>query len=52
MVFRGQDKWRRHPVIYNNMRKAFPGLRNAVGLFGVYVVVDTLVLSQFRGGHH
>ena len=53
MVFGSQDAWRRHPVVSKGYRAAFPGLRNAVIIFGAYLVVDFLgnKLGGGGGGH-
>lgn len=42
MVFAGQDAWRKHPLIYQCYKKPFPGLGLALGIFGGYVVLETL----------
>lgn len=41
MVFAGQDAWRKHPLIYGCYKKPFPGLGVAVGIFGIYLAMDT-----------
>lgn len=41
MVLGGNlDKWRKHPILTVQNRDIFPGLRNAVVIFGVYCVCD------------
>jgi hypothetical protein len=40
MVLRGQDAWRKHPLIAGCWKKPFPGLGIATGLFAVYCVMD------------
>ncbi len=40
---RGQDAWRAHPVIANCHKGAFPGLRTAGILVGLYVAGDQLL---------
>ena len=52
MVFGSQDAWRRHPVVSKGYRAAFPGLRNAVIIFGAYLVVDFLGNKLGGGGGH
>jgi hypothetical protein len=37
---RGQDAWRKHPVISNCHKGAFPGFRTAAMIVGAYVLVD------------
>ena len=49
MVFTGHDLWRKHPVVTKGYRAAFPGLRNAVIIFGAYCVVD-FVGKKLAGG--
>ena len=52
MVFGNQDKWRKHPVVSKGYRAAFPGLRNAVVIFGAYLVIDYLGSKIGGGGGH
>lgn len=54
MDFKGNDKWRNHPLISNGPRYMFPGLRNAAVLFAGYVVVDQMygLLNADSGHHH
>jgi hypothetical protein len=40
MVFKSQDAWRSHPFFQGLWKSPFPGFRNAVVIFGVYMVVD------------
>ena len=40
MVFKGQDAWRSHPLFQGLWKSPFPGFRNAVVIYGVYMVVD------------
>eukprot|EP01041_Mallomonas_annulata_P004259 gene4259-8477_t len=40
MVFAGQDAWRRHPLLDGCWKNPFPGLRTAIGIFAVYVIVE------------
>lgn len=47
MVLGSQDKWRRHPLIANGHRAAFPGLRNAAIIFAGYVVVEAAYNRAF-----
>ena len=52
MVFGKQDAWRRHPLISQGYKAAFPGLRIGVGLFAAYLVVDTIGGALFGGDEH
>ena len=47
MVLGSQDKWRRHPLIANGHRAAFPGLRNAVVIFAGYLAVEAAYKAAF-----
>ena len=40
MVLRGQDAWRKHPLIAGCWKKPFPGLGIATALFATYCIVD------------
>ncbi len=40
---RGQDAWRAHPVIANCHKGAFPGLKTAGILVGLYIAGDQLL---------
>jgi hypothetical protein len=40
MVFKGQDAWRSHPLFQGLWKSPFPGFRNAVLIFGAYMIVD------------
>ncbi len=40
---RGQDAWRAHPVVANCHKGAFPGLRTAGILVGLYIAGDQLL---------
>ncbi|KAJ1414610.1 hypothetical protein B484DRAFT_454789 [Ochromonadaceae sp. CCMP2298] len=40
MVFRGQDAWRKHPLLANCAANPFPHFRLALGIFAVYCVAD------------
>ena len=51
-VFASQDAWRRHPLITEGYKAAFPGLRIGVGLFAAYLVVDTVGGLVFGGDDH
>ena len=42
MVFRGQDAWRKHPLLAGAYKAPFPGLKMATGIFAAYLVIDTL----------
>ena len=37
MVFKGQDAWRSHPLFQGLWKSPFPGFRNAVVIYGVYM---------------
>ena len=37
MVLRGQDAWRKHPLLYKCWRNPFPGLLPAAAVFSAYV---------------
>ena len=37
-IFAGQDAWRKHPMLDNCIREAFPGLGYATAIFSVYLV--------------
>lgn len=52
MVFGSQDAWRRHPLITQGYKAAFPGLRIGAGLFAAYLVVDTIGSAIFGGDDH
>ena len=51
-VFASQDAWRRHPLITEGYKAAFPGLRIGVGLFAAYLVLDTVGGFVFGGDDH
>ncbi len=40
---KGQDAWRAHPVIANCHKGAFPGLKTAGILVGLYIAGDQLL---------
>ena len=40
MVFRGQDAWRKHPLLYNLSNNPFPHLRTAVVIFAGFCAVE------------
>jgi hypothetical protein len=42
MVFAGQDKWRKHPLLAGQWRKPLPGFGIAVGIFATYLVAEKL----------
>eukprot|EP00968_Pinguiococcus_pyrenoidosus_P012078 scaffold1023_cov313-Pinguiococcus_pyrenoidosus.AAC.8 len=52
MVLRGQDAWRRHPLLINCHRGMFPGLNYALGIFGVYLVVKYSYAAMFPPQRH
>jgi hypothetical protein len=37
MVFKGQDAWRNHRLFQGLWKSPFPGFRNAVVIYGVYL---------------
>ena len=39
-MLRGQDAWRKHPLIAGCWKKPFPGLGMATALFATYCFVD------------
>jgi hypothetical protein len=43
MVFKGQDAWRKHPLLVNCSKVPFPAFGMAVKIFAVYMVVDTYI---------
>jgi hypothetical protein len=45
MVFKGQDAWRSHPLFQGLWKSPFPGFRNAVVIFGVYMAIDYAIQS-------
>lgn len=40
MVFRGQDKWRTHPLLSQCYKSPLPGLKTAGVLFAAYLFMD------------
>eukprot|EP00924_Labyrinthula_sp_SR-Ha-C_P007444 maker-scaffold_24-snap-gene-3.39-mRNA-1 protein AED:0.40 eAED:0.40 QI:104/1/1/1/1/1/3/95/77 len=53
MVFgKGNEAWRNHPLISNGHRAAFPGLRNAAIIFGVYCAAEYAYKSFQQDDHH
>jgi len=40
MIFKGQDAWRNHQLFQKLWASPFPGFRNAVVIFGAYLVID------------
>lgn len=52
--FKSRDDYRKHPIISGNLKRATPGLGIALGLFGVYLVVDTIAsrFSEPKKEHH
>lgn len=47
MVFAGQDAWRKHPMLTNCYKRAFPGFGVAVGIFAGYCVLDQAAKYAF-----
>lgn len=46
MVFKGQDAWRSHPLFQGLWKSPLPGFRNAVVIYGVYMVANYAVQSM------
>lgn len=40
MVFQGQDKWRKHPLLSGNAKRPFPALGSAIIAFSFYYTYD------------
>lgn len=40
MVFKGQDAWRRHPVVSNLWRNPFPGIQKAAAIYAIYLGLE------------
>eukprot|EP00616_Rhizochromulina_sp_CCMP1243_P005569 CAMPEP_0118965938 /NCGR_PEP_ID=MMETSP1173-20130426/3448_1 /TAXON_ID=1034831 /ORGANISM="Rhizochromulina marina cf, Strain CCMP1243" /LENGTH=89 /DNA_ID=CAMNT_0006914629 /DNA_START=19 /DNA_END=288 /DNA_ORIENTATION=- len=51
-IFAGQDAWRKHPMLDNCVREAFPGLGYASAIFGVYLVFSTGFASPHYSPAH
>ena len=57
MIFKGQDAWRNHHLFQRLWASPFPGFRNAVFIFGAYLVMDTALeamkpkSAKIEGGH-
>ncbi|KAG0560235.1 hypothetical protein KC19_10G164800, partial [Ceratodon purpureus] len=51
--FKSRDDYRKHPILNGHLKRATPGLGIALGLFGVYLVVDG-ISSKFSAPkeHH
>lgn len=43
-MFRGQDAWRRHPLLAGNWKQPFPHLGTAIAIFTVYIAAETAFL--------
>mmetsp|Transcript_87332 Transcript_87332/g.170864 ORF Transcript_87332/g.170864 Transcript_87332/m.170864 type:complete len:83 (-) Transcript_87332:81-329(-) len=43
MVFKGQDAWRRHPLLLDCHKKPFPAFGTAVKIFAAFLVLDCYV---------
>eukprot|EP00537_Pseudo-nitzschia_pungens_P004907 CAMPEP_0172360602 /NCGR_PEP_ID=MMETSP1060-20121228/4600_1 /TAXON_ID=37318 /ORGANISM="Pseudo-nitzschia pungens, Strain cf. cingulata" /LENGTH=61 /DNA_ID=CAMNT_0013082639 /DNA_START=201 /DNA_END=386 /DNA_ORIENTATION=+ len=61
MIFKGQDAWRNHHLFQRLWASPFPGFRNAVFIFGAYLVVDSVLegmkpksakIAHGGHGHH
>jgi NADH dehydrogenase (ubiquinone) 1 beta subcomplex subunit 3 len=46
------QEFRRHPLLTNNLRYAFPGLSYGVAAFVVYVAYDQAIASKSKSSHH
>lgn len=42
MVFRGQDKWRKHPIFKWTWMDMLPGLKEGAAAFAVFVAAETV----------
>merc|ERR1712010_412627 len=55
-IFRGQDAWRDHKYVNVNENMAvkhmLPGLTNAAGIFGVYVILDSAFNAMKQNARH
>ena len=51
--FKKNDAFRKHPMLTNQLRIAFPGLGIAVAAFGVYLFVEGMSskLSKSKAEH-
>ena len=45
MVFKGQDAWRKHPLLTGCAKQPFPHWRLAVGIFTSYVIIEQAWLA-------
>ena len=43
MVFKGQDAWRKHPLIYNCHNKPFPAFGTAVVIFAGFCITEYFI---------
>lgn len=52
--FKSRDEYRKHPILNGHLRRATPGLGIALGLFGVYLIVDGIAsrFSAPKKEHH
>lgn len=48
MVLRGQDAWRKHPLIAGCWKKPFPGLGIATALFATYCIIDMSISNVMK----
>jgi hypothetical protein len=39
-MFRGQDAWRRHPLLAGNWKAPFPGLGTAIVIYSGYLFFE------------
>ena len=52
--FKSRDEYRKHPILNGHLKRATPGLGIALGLFGVYLIVDGISsrVSAPKKEHH
>lgn len=50
--WKGFDAWRAHPLMTNNMRHAWPGLKLGTVAFALYVAYDKTLGGDDSHGHH
>lgn len=50
--FKSRDEYRKHPILNGHLKRATPGLGIALGLFGVFLVVDGISSRFSKKDHH
>ena len=50
MVLQGQDKWRKHPLIFRTWKRPFPMLGTAVAVFALICIGEELFSDSKSGG--